>query len=76
MPDVQKCPYCMSEMEAGFMQSSRAIIWDPEEAEVFILPTAGGFRLTKGLVRKQSVPSSYCKNCGIFITPLPEHCKK
>lgn len=71
-----KCPYCMAEMEPGFIQSSKFLIWDTVEAELFVLPSASGFRLTNGLFSKHSVKSYYCKTCGILITPLPKGLKE
>lgn len=70
-----KCPYCMSEMEPGFIQSSKFLIWDTVEAELFVLPSTNGFRLTNGLFSKHSVKSNYCKKCGVLITPLPQDLK-
>ena len=67
-----KCPYCGNEMQSGYLQSSRPLVWGPSVLEDSILPETenGGFYVTKGLFKHNCVTSYFCAECGLLLTPL------
>lgn len=68
---MEPCPYCGKEMRAGYLQSSRYLVWDPEIKYGAILPGKEGFCLTRKLFSENAVPSRYCEHCCLLITPRP-----
>lgn len=67
-----KCPYCGDEMQAGYLQSSRPLVWDPSVLGDVVAPETGngGFYVTKGLFKRNCVKTAYCAHCELLITPL------
>jgi hypothetical protein len=62
------CPYCGKEMEDGYLQSSRFIVWSSIKLSGCILPQEkGDFKASGGIVR-QLLPSHYCRLCNILIS--------
>lgn len=69
-----KCPYCGRDMILGYIQSSRALVWDTEKLSGVILPSSDGAGriLTKGLFKKQAIESHLCETCNLLISALDE----
>ena len=44
-----KCPYCEAEMEQGFIQSSRGLIWSKSKKTLFFLADDDDIDLTSSL---------------------------
>lgn len=45
---MMRCPYCEKEMELGYLQNARPILWDKEALEIIIAPKKNrGFYVTK-----------------------------
>lgn len=69
-----KCPYCDNEMAPGYLQSSRALVWDTEILHDVILPRSSGdgMILTKKLSfsKALAIESHFCKGCNILLSPL------
>lgn len=72
-----KCPYCGNEMSEGYIPVSDIILqWLPAESKPpFVLTMIGknGIALS-GLpfISYIKVPSYYCENCKIVITPVTD----
>lgn len=58
------CPWCNQEMEKGFLQSSRAVIFGPEIRESALWPPKKGeVKLTKGFWSMPSAAAWHCSKC-------------
>lgn len=66
------CPYCASTMMEGYLQSSRSLVWCQDELEGMIFPTkeTGGFFVTRGIFKKNSIVAHYCVPCKLLLTFL------
>mgnify|MGYP000316814689 CR=1 FL=1 len=70
------CPYCQQEMAAGYLQSSRMLVWDRKLLSDAITPAYGsdGMILTKRfhLSKAFAINAYYCEKCKLFLSPLDE----
>lgn len=70
------CPYCQQEMAAGYLQSSRMLVWDRQLLSGAISPAYGsdGMILTERLhlFKAFAISSHYCKSCNVLISKLDD----
>ena len=68
-----QCPFCHAEMESGYLQSARMIIWSPEKKAFF--PSFGfgkkDVSVTGLLTTDQK--SWFCRACNKIVTDLNEY---
>ena len=73
---MMNCPYCQQEMAAGYIQSSRMLVWDRQLLSGAITPAHGsdGMILTKRfhLSKAFAINAYYCKSCNILISKLDD----
>ena len=71
------CPYCGEEMVLGYVQSSRAVIWDKEILSGIIIPSSEGMALTKKIsfVDALGFKAHLCEKCQVLISKLNEKTK-
>ena len=59
-----RCPYCKKEMEYGFVQSSKEIIFsDDKRKSPFVGPRDGDIRLTSGFWAPATCKAWHCPEC-------------
>lgn len=71
------CPYCGSEMQGGYLESGKPIIWAKDEKTLTF--QAGGdneYVVSHGLLEGCYAETYFCKNCDIFILEKREQPKK
>lgn len=70
------CPYCQQEMAAGYIQSSRMLVWDRQLLSGAITPAHGsdGMILTERfhLSKAYAISAHYCEKCKLFLSMLTE----
>ena len=70
------CPYCQQEMPAGYIQSSRMLVWDRGLLSGAITPAHGsdGMFLTKRFLLSKAfaINANYCKSCNVLISKLDD----
>ena len=58
------CPWCNQEMTAGFLMSSRPVIFGPEARETVLWPRREGeVKLTKRFWTMPRTPAWHCARC-------------
>ena len=68
-----RCPYCKQEMEQGYIQSARPIIWDKEVLEIIIsLKKNRGFYVTKKNFDTNHFEAYYCCDCNLLVSQLKD----
>ena len=67
------CPYCDSEMQKGYINSSYALArWYAEGEKPKMTPAKSGTRLSDSLtLGTQSIESYHCDKCKKIIIDLP-----
>lgn len=71
------CPYCGNEMQSGYLQSGKPIIWAAEEKSlVFSASRDNEYTVSHGLLEGCFAETYFCKNCDIFILEKREQPKK
>lgn len=71
------CPYCGNEMQRGYLQSGKPIIWAKDEkALTFQVSGDNEYTVSHGLLEGCYAETYFCKNCDIFILEKREQPKK
>lgn len=71
------CPYCGNEMQSGFLQSGKPIMWAEDEKSLSFLPSGDSeYQVSRGLLEGCFAETYFCKNCDIFILEKREQPKK
>ena len=67
------CPYCGKQMQTGYLQSSRRIIWSPEKKEGIVMASnEGDINFPSGIINGSCVESWHCAGCKKLITEVKE----
>ena len=61
-----KCPYCDREMEKGFIQGARGVLFSPDEKMLFYTISKKDIKIT-GSIFELASPAHYCYNCDCLI---------
>ena len=74
---MMRCPYCDQEMELGYLQSARPILWDKEVLEIIIAPKNNrGFYVTKKNFEPNHFEAYYCCDCNLLVSQLKDKCQR
>lgn len=62
------CPYCGTEMEAGYLNGTNVLFWGPHKDSTYGSP--GTFELNEMETREYGcmVTSHYCEACGLLLS--------
>ena len=66
------CPKCGTEMESGYIQAGRLIIWTPEKHKLSLLPRSNEKDLVvaENFWTLATAPSYKCHQCSFLLTPI------
>lgn len=65
------CPYCKALMRDGYLQSARAIMWDPKLSAGMVMPySEGSFYVVNNYIKPNAIKSYFCDTCHVLITSL------
>ena len=57
------CPYCESEMEQGFIQGARGVIWSKHKKRLSLLAVDDDIDVTSGFWFGGHADAYLCRNC-------------
>lgn len=67
-----KCPFCQREMEKGFLQSGRSVLWTPQKHRLSLKPkNAGELIVAEDPLGGATVPGFCCKSCRRILLEYP-----
>ena len=68
-----KCPYCGEEMQTGYLQSARPVLWSPQKKKMmFLASEMEDVRITEGLWNGCFAVADYCELCEKVIVSTLE----
>lgn len=68
-----KCPYCSREMEKGYVQSARPVIWSLNKKKLlFIATEADDLTISKGYLNGCFAEAYHCSKCKKIIIATEE----
>ena len=68
-----KCPWCGKEMDKGFVQSARPVIWSPDKKKLFFsATTSDDFTISKGYWNGCFAEAYHCPKCKKVVISTDE----
>ena len=62
-----KCPYCETEMEQGFIQGARGVIWSKIKKRLFLVAEDDDIDITSGFLFGSHATACLCRKCKKII---------
>ena len=68
-----KCPYCGKEMEKGYVQSARPVIWSRNKKKLLFTATAADdFTISEGYLNGCFAEAYHCSKCKKIVIATEE----
>ncbi len=70
-----RCPFCVDEMEHGYIQGGNILVWVRKKHHISLEPREGEVQLDRNYVTNCAVPAWICKHCEKVIIDYSDNVK-
>ncbi len=68
-----KCPFCVNQMEQGFLQGGNLLVWTKKRHYLSLLTKEGEVELDRNYLVGTALPAWICRNCKKVIADYSEN---